>query len=95
MFFLSEEFYSLPWRFILNSFNDSCFVLFILKILIQFVSLVTDVDLIDFSSIFVASGHHSDDNVLSNLAVQQDLDFNSSDESEQMSAILRLPGEFT
>lgn len=59
----------------------------------NFVEKVPDVDLIDFSSIFVASGHHSDDNVLSNLAVQQDLDFNSSDESEQMSAILRLPDD--
>ena len=68
---------------------------FIFTKLIQFVSLVADVDLIDFSSILVASGHHSDDSVLSSLAVQQDLDFNSSDESEQMSAILRFPGEFT
>lgn len=59
----------------------------------NFVEKVPDVDLIDFPSILVASGHHSDDSVLANLAVQQDLEFNSSDESEQMSAVLSLPDD--
>ncbi|CAI9740608.1 RIMS-binding protein 2 isoform X3 [Octopus vulgaris] len=57
----------------------------------NFVEKVPDVDLIDFSSILVASGHHSDESVLSGLSTQPDLDFNSSDESEKLSAIMKPP----